>query len=1517
MPPSPHLPDIANAAALLAFLRDGLDWPIPDDALADELTFDWTGDDLRLSDTAAQRLTGGTIRQLRPLIAGQPWGVFLVEFADAQVYRTALRQILRGLVPNRRRNPSLQAWQHDNLLFICATSDYQRISFAHFRGEQAGRARLATFGWRRGATYARTLFEHNLPHLHWPEDDGADAAGWLKAWAKAFDKEPLTKEFFKRFDAALDAVKADLEKCQSLKPAEAYSRAQLLLERLIFLYYLQNRGWLDQKRDFLLANFQLHRKRGNDFSYYEDFLEKLFWTLASAPGSSDRLTGIPFLNGGLFDDDEFAPTPLRRKHNPPLRVRNATFAAVFDQLLEAFNFTVREDTPLNQDVAVDPEMLGKVFESIVLHAEAADPDAVAPDKRKATGSYYTPRIVVHFICRESLRQYLLNHLPGDGWAPKLKDLFEIDATDGLDPDELASLRGILTPAEGKQIAELVQRLKTCDPAVGSGAFPVGLLQELVSLRRIAEAAANGYVDPFRKQGAAWLHDTKAQIVADCLYGVDIQQQAIEICRLRLWLSLVVDYDLGVDPFVADRAQFQQAIGRISQLPNLEMNFHRGDSLLDHVCGVHALVAPDRASDYADDIARIQKLGAELHKARKADRKRKLRLDLLARRLDLSQRVVEDESKRLRSNQQVGDLFGDVGSDAEKRRRAEAEIKQLEEALQKIAADRKTLQKLEAGQFASDFYARLRRLEGADFDSPFNFAWHIDFAEIFHPRLPTKTIAGNLNLGDELTPAQRGGFDLIVGNPPFVTARNPKKRESYRERWPVVCHREYELVSPFFQASFGFLRPRGELGFIVSNGFMMRDFGKPLIEDFFPTVHLQKIIDCDGLSFPGHGTPTCIVFGRSPEQGETIEQLTKHAVRIAGRLPGGGDLRTVPEESPLWASLQQHHDDPGYTDERIAVAERSMADLAKWPLKLDASGQSTQQKLEAGAAQLADFIESCGSMFDTHKDDAFVLSGHVVRKVGIERSFLVPFVPGDQLRNWLVFDGEFVLKPYDDKWKLLEEDRKTGLFKWLRMMKQELGGRATFGGQTYLKAGEPWFRFHQMSVPKITAKLTVSYPEIATHAHFIPLHQGRLLPQTAPVLQLPKDDDGHACLLAGVLNSNSVLFWLKQVSFNKGAGKDEQLDRFEFQGKRIKQTPIPPLIAEPLRGKPNALAERLTALSRSCWERGRQMPSLALAKLFEKDGEAYHAWNASLPGHVPAAAEFAPPFAATGDLRARLAAATARREQLRAEMIGSQEEMDWLVYAAYGLLPAEHPAVAAVSDRRIPEPGGQRPPLQESDRPFRFWAAADGDFAKAVALIPADWPAERRQLWQARLAAIRDNEHIRRIEAPVYKRRWDEQWKVGNRWTAGPAAYAQELADAFRGWLAEKAEWHLEHKANGGPLALDTWCAALWKDPRIQAAWPVVAEAINRVELHKIELGGKKPKLMPEADPSAAAFARFLRNTINDETVPEGIPPAVPWEELEKKMDVPKRAIAVRGKLNVPRERFQARKDGAYVWAGKK
>lgn len=1203
------------------------------------------------------------------------------------------------------------------------------------------------------------------------------------------------------------------------------------------------------------------------------------------------------------------------KYDPPLRIRNSTFSFVFDNLLEAFNFTVREDTPLNQDVAVDPEMLGKVFESIILHAEAADPDAVAPDKRKATGSYYTPRIVVHFICRETLCQYLLSRLPpAQDWNRRLRAVMDIVAFDGLDVEELARLKTLLIPAEGKLLAELIKSLRCCDPAVGSGAFPVGLLQELLNFRRIVEAVANGYVDPVRRHGNQWIHDTKAQIVESSLYGVDIQQQAIEICRLRLWLSLIVDYDLGCDALTAARPRFLEAIRDISQLPNLETNFRRGDSLLDMISGVPLRVDSGVVSAYREDVTEIQRLGHALHNAKSADKKKKFRVDILRHRLDLTHRVLDDERKQIvdrLTNQTLTflDAFGfdEDASEAENRRRLEAELKQLEKALKKLTFDHRELEKLAASLGANDFYPRLRRIEGADFDSPFNFVWQIDFAEIFHSKLEACR-------NDEHAKRRLGGFDIVVGNPPFVTARNPTKRELYAKRWFRVCFKNYQLVCPFFDLSFGLLRPGGQLGFIVSNAFAKREFGQPLVEDFFPTVDLQKIVDCSGLLFPGHGTPTCIVFGANHPPDK------QKPVHVAATLPGGGDLRTPPEESPLWHTLVQHHNEESYQDSRVRVSSRQRGELAKWPWTFDESNEPTKIKMEeASSVTLKSFIdEPVGHVAITRTDDVFILPKHLARRCAIEQQHLRALGTGETVRNWSPLSFPLIIFPYLKDLKPLDPEKSPNCIKYLKPFRDVLENVVMHGSVRKKETSVRWFEYSRLARPKFRVLRSIVFPEIATHNHALVDEGSSLFHQTIPVIKLSAIaplKDHH--LLAGLLNSGAVLFWLKQVCFNKGAGEDEHRDRFVYAGGKIEQVPVPVQVNQALRGTGNALSERLMGLARLCWDRGRRLPTLALAKAFEKEGEAYHEWNVSLPGYELPASQFAPTFASTEDLRARLSSVIALRERLRAEMIALQEEMDWLVYEAYDLLSAKRPAVMSIWQSQ--ENSADAVPLQEHERPFRLLAKAQGDFDQASALIPTgeQWSEDRRQLWRVRLEAIRDNEHLRRLEQPVYKRRWDEQWKVGNQWTAGPAAYAQELVDAWSWWLAEKAEWHLEHKVKGGPLGMDAWSAALWADSRVRNAWPVVADAITLVEVHKLEEGGKKPAKMPEADHSAGAFAKCFRAIIADESVPEGIPPAVPWEQLEERMTVPKKARDVRGKLNVPRERFNLRKNNYYVWAGKR
>src|SRR6266702_3653645 len=241
-----------------------------------------------------------------------------------------------------------------------------------------------------------------------------------------------------------------------------------------------------------------------------------------------------------------------------------------------------------------------------------------------------------------------------------------------------------------------------------------------------------------------MQEKKEYFIQHSLFGVDIQQQAIEICRLRLWLSLLVDYELGVNPFEAERGKFIEAIGHISQLPNLEMNFRRGDSLHDYICGNPVRLDGTQLSDYTDDLGQIEKFGQELHQAKRAERKKRLRLEILSRRLALA-------------------------------------LKQLEH-------DGKEFQRVQSKPLDKDFYRNLRKLEGAEPDGPHNFAWRLDFPHVLVSR-DKGTVLDSLSLVNEagqgeLVEARRksaAGFDLIVGNPPFVTARNREKRELYAER----------------------------------------------------------------------------------------------------------------------------------------------------------------------------------------------------------------------------------------------------------------------------------------------------------------------------------------------------------------------------------------------------------------------------------------------------------------------------------------------------------------------------------------------------------------------------------------------------------------------------------------------------------------------------------------------------------------------------------------------------------------
>jgi hypothetical protein len=205
-----RLRSITTFSSLVKYLRDQLDWEFETDDVED-LTYDYDATEFDLGTRSAAAIRA--IKQFRPLVDNQPWGIFYLDFAGQRISVGTLRGILRGLVAKKRASANqseMRKWQVENLLFICTSDDFKNFNFAYFHGSQTNRAVLSSFGWRHGDTHLRTLAEYNLPALRFPSDT-SNAANWLKTWRAAFDVEAVTDKFFDDYHEVFLAVEREIK----------------------------------------------------------------------------------------------------------------------------------------------------------------------------------------------------------------------------------------------------------------------------------------------------------------------------------------------------------------------------------------------------------------------------------------------------------------------------------------------------------------------------------------------------------------------------------------------------------------------------------------------------------------------------------------------------------------------------------------------------------------------------------------------------------------------------------------------------------------------------------------------------------------------------------------------------------------------------------------------------------------------------------------------------------------------------------------------------------------------------------------------------------------------------------------------------------------------------------------------------------------------------------------------------------------------------------------------------------
>jgi hypothetical protein len=675
---------------------------------------------------------------------------------------------------------------------------------------------------------------------------------------EAFSVEKLNKEFFADFDVAFERVKSEIQKRNKWPEKVAKEEAQTLLNRLLFLYFVQRKGWLNRHRDYLHRNFQKFAKDSDKKTTFLDlFLRPLFVKL-STEGTQADIPGhdLPFLNGGLFADeygDEQHDEVVRRHHD--LQISNEVFRCVFDDLLERFNFTIQEDSPTNYEVAIDPEMLGQIFEELILTSE--DSETAGKSKRHDTGSHYTRRPIVHYLCRDSLAAWLESQPPfaGKKDAPqRVRKLLALDATEGIDKDTSDALKEILTPEEAAILLDRLFELRACDPAVGSGAFPMGLLHELVNLARLCATRAAGK-DPVLGE-RSWLYNTKKRIIERVIYGVDIQPQAVDICKLRLWLSLMVDYELSADPDNCEATSFRKALKEIEPLPNLDFKIRRANSLVDYIHGEPVeLKQLSSESGAAFALSKLSTAKREFFNARTAAAKRKLRLDIYENITELAK--IELTRARMDA---AGLGFALDERDAERVAELDNGLKQLGFTAAQVRAARKM-----KAQAQEEALERIR----AQFDDPDKptFVWQLDFAEVFHrdeaPRgdslLPTD------KPGKSGEAAARNGFDLAIGNPPYIriqtlTKSDPKLAAYYKQRYQSAGKGNYDLYVCFVERGLELLHQNGQLAYIQPHKFFNAQYGEPLRELLAKGKHLRHIVHFgDQQIFPGATNYVCLLF----------------------------------------------------------------------------------------------------------------------------------------------------------------------------------------------------------------------------------------------------------------------------------------------------------------------------------------------------------------------------------------------------------------------------------------------------------------------------------------------------------------------------------------------------------------------------------------------------------------------------------------------------------------------------------
>ena len=599
----------------------------------------------------------------------------------------------------------------------------------------------------------------------------------------AFSVEAVSKEFFEEYKVLFERLNSDLTSFLR-KPTNEnifvhfqeknivqkndddaihyYDFCKRLLGQISFLYFVQKKGWLgvpkdknwgDGDKNFLRTIFDNKDKNGKK-NYFNDVLEPLFYEALADKRSDDGYYNaldckIPFLNGGLFEPFlgyDWVKTDINLSDE--IFCNGST--GILD-IFDRYNFTVAEDEPLEKEVAVDPEMLGKVFENLL-----------DENYRKGKGAFYTPREIVHYMCEQSL----ITHI--ETYNPDIKKQFIEDLVIKKSVDSV--------PQDIKDIADKIDTelsvMTICDPAIGSGAFPVGMLHEIVQVRTKLQIILGKAINTY---------EIKRNIIENCLYGVDLDPGAIDVAKLRLWLSLVVDED---------------DVSNIKPLPNLDYKIMQGNSLLNTFAGIKLDVALSSIPQHKEHLlADTEHLYPPVVEPTQYTNNR----DMFSQVDDIQDGLIKAHS----------DFFNET--DRDKKVGHKEKISNIEWKLMTTALSE---------QGRGDKIGALEKVKEKNI-KPY-FLWNLNFPKVFNA----------------------GGFDVVIGNPPYIQIQKFEDK-ALKEQWKKdykVFAGTGDIYCLFYELAVNSVKNGGHVSYITSNKFMRAGYGKSLRGYFATQTDLKTVLD---------------------------------------------------------------------------------------------------------------------------------------------------------------------------------------------------------------------------------------------------------------------------------------------------------------------------------------------------------------------------------------------------------------------------------------------------------------------------------------------------------------------------------------------------------------------------------------------------------------------------------------------------------------------------------------------------